>query len=890
MLPAELVPYLISPLITLLCGVLGWLLAGRMQRISFHSTLERAFFYLLLGVITYSWLATILGALGLYRGIPFIMVLILLIVYTRWPRRPKTQPTPELQSGVHSKTPWPVLLLAFAITVTAVWLYAKPAESYLLTDDSAVYTIGGISLARTGSFWYIPDISWSVWNPAAARLGVWDPIETSFDMVLNIPQGFLRQFFTEGILFTRHYGPFVQWSLTNPAVEIGFLPLPKVWIALVVRGFGLEYAPFAAPLIATVSLLAFYGLIRRSIGWPSALAATALLGISLPQLWFARLSISEVFTQASFLGGMYLLVIAKQQENPKAAREIAAWSAAAFGLLAITRLEATVMLLPLVLLVLLASTRKQWSREGLCRYWALALAAATVFGSFLSVTVAPYYLFTRLTTAVTPALLKRAVAAVLGICALAVLGWLHRKRVIGWLCYAHNVIQARLHLFLAGLWVCWMVYAAALLIGRPQGGSLAGWLGQYLTWPGLLLTSVGCILVLLAPRLQQRNELLPLFGVAILFIWLYTGNPRVTTMHPWAMRRLVPVVLPCLILGAAAIPTTILELAWNPALRCKSRSAVLFITSAIVTAAFGWALVQKSLPFLNHRERAGTFQALRQFAAGLPEKSLLLFDDNTSSQQLTAVMEIVFGRQSLVLYDNDTDGTLPMVDRTIASALAAGYKVFYVETGPDSSDWKPEEWVISPYMSQALVTLATAQVWGRPPAASDLYPQVLFLEAYEVMADQSVDAKAEIDIPVSDGDYAYLRDGFHQMEVDASGRIFRWTDGLGTLRLAWPGNTDAQASFCLVLQLSGGRPEGEQPAQLVVSVERSNVLSEILPADFGVYTLKIPVKTINTGAPELEIELISTSFQVNDSLATASTRSLGVMFYGASLQRESTCH
>ena len=330
------------------------------------------------------------------------------------------------------------------------------------------------------------------------------------------------------------------------------------------------------------------------------------------------------------------------------------------------------------------------------------------------------------------------------------------------------------------------------------------------------------------------------------------------------MRRLVPVVLPCLILGAPPSQAFSNWLESCTAVQESQRGVAYYI--GYTYAAFGWALLQKSLPFLNHQERAGTFQALRQFAAGLPEKSLLLFDDNTASQQLTAVMEIVFGRPALVIYDNDTDGTLPMVDRTIASALAAGYKVFYVETGPDSSDWKPEEWVISPYMSQALVTLATAQVWGRPPAASDLYPQVLFLEAYEVMADQSVDAKAEIDIPVSDGDYAYLRDGFHQMEVDANGRIFRWTDGLGTLRLAWPGNTDAQASFCLVLQLSGGRPEGEQPAQLVVSVERSNVLSGSSCRFWRLYS-KIPVTTINTGAPELEIELISTSFQVNDSLA-----------------------
>ena len=110
-----------------------------------------------------------------------------------------------------------------------------------------------------------------------------------------------------------------------------------------------------------------------------AFAATALLD-NLLQLWFARLSISEVFTCMSFLGGMYLLVIAKRRRTPKRTRN-AAWSAAAFGLLYYaSRSHRDVVAFVLLVLFL---NGKQWSREGLCRYWALALARQR-FGPFLA--------------------------------------------------------------------------------------------------------------------------------------------------------------------------------------------------------------------------------------------------------------------------------------------------------------------------------------------------------------------------------------------------------------------------------------------------------------------------------------------------------------------------
>jgi len=887
-----LVPYLITPVLAILCLMIGWLIAGKAPKPHF-SIFERAWFYLFLGLVAFSWIGTILSALGEFKVIPIILAFAILVGFSRRPR-PKSTARDSLSDHSVERTPWPILVLLIFFSLGIIWLYAKPTESFLLTDDSAVYTIGGISLARSGSLWVTPSLDWSGWVPGGAHIGVWEPIEVSFDVLLNIPQGFLRQFFTEGIVFARHFGPFYQWSLTNPTLEIGFLALPKVWTALVTLIFGAEYASYAAPFMGFVGLWATYMLIRKTLGWPSACVGILVLAVSLPQLWFARLSLSEIYTQVLFLGGIYLLMLVRANlAQLSLAKHLAALSAISLAAITIVRFEALLMILPLVVVLLLNPNRLGWERKGVYRYWLWILLGACLFGTILSAATAPYYFFTRLTAALSPVLIRRLLLILVGIICVAVAAFGSRSKIKGyWITTLQFARQHVYHLIL-GLWLGWIVFAAFQL-RSPLGSSLAGWLGQYLTWQGLIAALLGCVgMIYILSTRRLHYELIAFLGIAILFMWLYSFNPRVTTLHPWAMRRLIPVVIPALAIGVSAIPWCVDQLlatAWN--LSKGLKSIVTLMIALAVTLLVGWKMAQVSRPFVMFQDKAGTFDELAELAAKLPAKSLLLYDDNEASQRLTPVMELVFNRPSLVVYNVTASNSLPLVDSTVKNALKAGYRVYYVETGTNPIPWDAASWQVVPTFSQSLATNTVRQVWGRPPTGQDIALNIIMFEVYEIFPKGTglPDISQVIPVPVMEGRYSYYYSGFNQLESDSQGHLFRWTDGFGQLRVPWPGEDNEPLTVCLELQVSGGRPNGLAPTELRVLVEDEPFLVQAMPTDFTIQDLKIPINKLeNSGDSSLEISLQSSTFEVTETGNPPITRTLGVMFYGATLEPNGTC-
>ncbi|MHB9032821.1 MAG: hypothetical protein ACYC6L_07225 [Anaerolineae bacterium] len=890
MLPSNLFPLLVTPILAGICVVVGWFLSGRLPKIAFHSPLEHLWLYLLLGLITLSWLGTILAAVGAFHFVPLAICGIVLVIYMRWPWRTKTVDIVP-SSGVPSRTPWPVLIVLAIILAGASWIYAKPTESLLLTDDSAAYTIGGISLAQKGSLWVNPQVDWSGWVPGVTHINVWDPIQESFDELLNLPQDFIRQFFTEGIVFARHYGPFYQWSLTSPALEIGFLALPKVWIALVVRLFGAGFAPYAAPFMGVIGLLAVYMVIRRTLGWPSAILGAVLLAASLPQLLFARWSLSEIYTQVLFFGGVYLLVLVRQNlTRAKTAQSLAIWSGLALGAITILRFEALVMLLPLAVIMLLASDTSGWERGGPYRSWLLVLAGASLLGTIISAATTPYYVFTRLMTALTPGLVRRLLVVISILLVIGLVIWKYRQRAFTYFDATICFIRKYLVYIVFAIFTSWAAFALWKILTRSMGSSLAGWLLQYLSWPGLALAVVGiCALLFMAHKWSVTFELVAVLILTVLFVWLYSINPRVTTLHPWAVRRLIPLVIPALVIGMSAIPWVANRLlALLPEQRRKFSLGLLVILSLVGFTGLGWELLQAGVPFLMFQDRVGLYTQLNKFASGLPAKSLLLFNDSDESQRLTQVMDLVFNRPALVIHNtSDSSATLPLVDKTVTNALQAGYRVFYIEAGQDPEPWQPRKWTIKPYASESLLTKTIQQIWGRPPNAADIVQNTIILEVFEILpgGQALLDGGQILSLPASDGSLSYLVDGFNQLETDSQGRVFRWTNGDGQLHIPWPAGNEGQVSLCIHLQVSGGRPAGQPPAHLQVFVEGKLAAESDLSSDFQIENIPISVADVtNTNDPALEIELRSTTFNVKDSTEASTSRTLGVLFYDLTMQ------
>ena len=899
--PKAILDILVIPSLLAISLVVGRALAGPLARLPLYSFVERLLIYWLLGIIAISWIGTILAGLGLFRWWLLLAVLLALAGWALWRQRHSASPMESSDVPLRS-TPLLASLLLVVLLIGAGWLYARPAESFLLTDDSAVYMIGGIVLARDGSLFYEPeeiyefhpngDPSPAYWEPSASRLDdFWIPY-----------QDFYRQFFlweTVGIP-SRHYGPFFRWTLPRSTLEIGFLPLPKVWAAMSVWLFGQPYAPWAVPFFGLTGLAALYGLARRLVGWQAGLASMLLLGVSLPQVWFARFPVSEMHTQALFLGGLYLAVLARQnRKTPRLARRFALWSGLALAALTILRLEALLILAPLTVLLVLGWGRKSLRRGGFARTWLVALLLAGGFGTLLSVSVARYYLFTRSLIPASPATVRFLLAMILALLLGGVLLWNLRQqhetgvqllasRVVGWL-----------PALVAGGWVLWAGVALWHLFGRPWGSSLAGWLVQYWTRPGLALSTVGA-LWLLCRNLKGSDwpEMSVLLGLAALFLLLYSVNALVTPAHPWAMRRLVPIVMPALALCAAALLTEglarmHLDSLPLPLQRIQKWAAPPVAILALVLQTF--ALGQRSYPLLHHREREGLWDQIVALESRFAPGALLLFDDGPIGKRLTQSMELIFGHPSFVLQGTEViHSDSPVVDRLIGSAMARQCPVYFVLTDGDVS-WRPEQWQLLGEGAQRFDMPVLRYAWGRPPVVADIARHVFWADIYRVLPAEQGATKAMpsegLAVPVGAGSYPYLRSGFHGREEAEDGSVFRWTKGEALITVPWPQpDPAAPADFCLRLDISTWRPAEEGSLSLIMEAEGIELFDQTLDKAGGRQTLEILARSIeNRNSPDLEIKLISDTWNAAEFTDQRDQRELGLVFFGMRLSPLDQC-
>ncbi|MGD0604137.1 MAG: hypothetical protein ABSA53_11125 [Streptosporangiaceae bacterium] len=359
-----------------------------------------------------------------------------------------------------------------------------------------------------------------------------------------------------------------------------------IWLA------GVPGALVVTPLIGGCAVLSFGGLAGRLAGPRWAPAAAAVLAVSLPEQYTSRSTFSEPLAQVLLFGGLCLLadalVVTRARHGDAAARGwlaqdkvLAALGGLALGLSIVVRLDGLSDLLPAVPFagVLLAARRRP----------AVPFAVALVIG--VGYGLADGYLLSRPylnleAPSLRPLALITAVVVVLTAAAVAVsgsgqaraklAGW-RKKRVVRWLPAAAAALTV---LIFAGFAVRPLVqtvagetdptsiaYVAELqkLAGLPIDGrqqyyqDSLYWVIWYLGLPAVLLGAFG--LAVLARRglhalvtWQDPAKALRVWAlpgmVALWVVVTVLSRPAVSPDQPWASRRLVPFVLPGLILGA----------------------------------------------------------------------------------------------------------------------------------------------------------------------------------------------------------------------------------------------------------------------------------------------------------------------------------------------------
>jgi len=367
-------------------------------------------------------------------------------------------------------------------------------------------------------------------------------------------------------------------------------------------------------VIGGVAVLAVYAFARRVVGGGWGLLAAAVLAVSMPEIHFTRDVYSEPLGQLLLFGGLALLWHAYERGSPAAY----ALGGFVFGAGMTTRTDAFLALVgPLALIVILlggAPPGRRAAERGRVLALSVGVLVPTVIGLRDLQTLAPgYYHDLGSELAVVRNVL---VAAVITSVAAVLLAW-----------YAgppRRLLAARLPT------LAWTVTGLFLLVfvglalrplfgvhrsGTQDGRDLVTFLQKglgyavdprrdyaelSLAWPGYYLGPVtvglGVLgLALLTARLIRNRQLTI---VPFLAVWLptslgYLVRPSILPDQIWAVRRLLPITIPGLILACVVV---LAALAAGPGRRLAARprrvwlrpvarvSAVLLAVQAVVVA------------------------------------------------------------------------------------------------------------------------------------------------------------------------------------------------------------------------------------------------------------------------------------------------------------------
>ena len=558
---------------------------------------------------------------------------------------------PAFRQKPQTAVPWWAVAGTVAVAVAfAAWQIAERTEQIIYLRDPSTYLEVGYWIAHHGSL-PIPD-SLAAFGGPHPGLG-----------------------FASANYYPRGSGIVPQFMTGMPLVLAA-----AVWLG------GIPAALVTTPLIGGCAVLSFGGLAGRLVGPRWAPAAAAVLALSLPEQYTSRASFSEPLAQVLLFGGLCLLadslIVTRGRRRsasdwPGQDKVLAGLAGLALGLTILVRIDGLSDILPAVpfLGVLLAARRRQ----------AIPFGAGLVIG--VGYGLADGYLKSRpYLDLEAPSL--RPLALIVAVVVLATLAGVAvtaspaaRARVGRWL-------KAPL----TGRVVRWLPEAAAILtvvifIGfaiRPLVQTVAGetdptsiayvaelqklahlpidgrrqyyedslyWVFWYLGVPAVLLGAFGlaalarrCTKALLTwkdPTAAARIWALPIM-IAIWVIVTVLWRPAIAPDQPWASRRLVPFVLPGLILAAIWASSWLKDQASQLGRAKITSSAVasccvasLLIPTALTTLDLGVTkdsgLTAHGMAFRNIG--AGELAAVDQLCAAIgPNASVVILDSLTADR------------------------------------------------------------------------------------------------------------------------------------------------------------------------------------------------------------------------------------------------------------------
>jgi hypothetical protein len=423
---------------------------------------------------------------------------------------------------------------------------------------------------------------------------------------------------------------------------------------------GLQSMFWAVTAMGVLALWGLYLLAVRTLGWRWGVAAAVIAALSPLMLYFARYGTSEMMNMAFFVGGSLSLTAYLQQEG-RERRGTAATAALLFTLGFFCHADFIVVALPLALFYLF---KRLWSGLEEADWWFCGLLAA---GAALSLAVGalsspPYFHSIWSST------------------------WQRWHWLLGFpgvlLPFAYGVAflfaadfrdKVRRLARLRWLWITllWTALAALFVyiyfirsagestlmtygdINAFQGPSynkesLVRW-AWYFSFTGVTLIYAGFATWISRAR---RYWALPVAMMGLMMTIVFSLNLHITPLHMYAMRRLVPVVLPT---AALAIACLLKGLADQARDGVEWRSWVVWLRKAAAAALLLYLLffmVYVSMPLVGLQEGGNQLELCGEIAGQVEEGGVIAMDDHLGDM-FGAPLRCFYGVETVWMQDND---------------------------------------------------------------------------------------------------------------------------------------------------------------------------------------------------------------------------------------------
>jgi hypothetical protein len=511
---------------------------------------------------------------------------------------------------------------------------------------------------------------------------------------------------------------------------------------------GLPGGAVMSPLLGALAVLTVGGLTGRLAGPQWAPAGAFLLALTLPETYTSRSAFSVILAQTLLFGGLSLVV---DSLAPRQSRILAALAGLALGLTVLVEAGSLVYLLPTIVFLgtLLAVRRPQALPfgGGLLAGVTYGLVGGFVLAGPMMGALAPE--LGRITLAAAAFLAVTLAGAAAGLVnpVRRHVARLLRARPLRWLPDAGAVVVVAIA---AGFVIRPYLqrvdgganpYVAALqrmsqLPVEPQrlyAEDSLYWVIWYLGAPALVLAVAGlalltrrCLRALITwrdPTREARAWALPLMIIGwgtVAVLW----RPDTVPDQPWASRRLVPVLLPGLIVAAIWVCALLAKrsrergagwVAVSAAIACFV--AALAVPSVVTTFGIGAKPVQVTSPVpypassapATQRTGAGELAAITSLCGAIPAGSPVLLLDRVAARRFTQVIRGMCGIPAAVMA-----GAPPaQVEAVVSQIMRTGHRPVLLATR--RAELIPYR--VPPRQVLDLTTLQDAHVLTQPPAS-----------------------------------------------------------------------------------------------------------------------------------------------------------------------------